>query len=85
MKGLNVLLIIVASILISSICTAQSSEKNKANYVDSENEFYKKTLKDLDEFHSTPLEKKSALKMNFDGIDIPKSINEFSKLKFIFN
>jgi len=77
MKSLNVLLIIVASILISSNCTAQSSEKNEANYVDSENEFYKKTLKDLDEFHSTPLEKKSALKMNFDGIDIPKSINEF--------
>ena len=80
MKNTKVLLFIVIAILISSISFAQSSEKNKASYIESKNEFYKKTLSDLDDFYNQQEDKKEprqSLKMNFDGVDIPQSVDEF--------
>ncbi len=78
MKNTKVLLFIVIAILISSISFAQSSEKNKASYIESKNEFYKKTLSDLDDFYNQQEDKKEprqSLKMNFDGVDIPQSVD----------
>ena len=80
MNDTKVLLIFVIAIFISSIGFAQSDEKNKASYSESKNEFYKKTLEDLDEFYNQQEDKKEprqSLKMNFDGLDIPKSVDEF--------
>ena len=80
MNETKVLLFVVVAILISSISFAQSAEKNKASYIESKNEFYKKILKDLDEFYHQQEDKKEpsqSFKMNFDGVDIPKSVDEF--------
>ena len=77
MKVLRATQLFVLFILFCSTSFAQSSEKNRASYIETNNDFYKKTLKDLDEFYRDSSEIKKSLQMNYDGIDIPISIDEF--------
>ena len=80
MKLLKIVSLLLFTIMISSISFAQSTAKNKASYVEYKNEFLEKTKKDLEEYYSKQEEKKSprkTLKMNYSGLDIPKSVDEF--------
>ncbi len=80
MKVVNVVMLLLFAIIIMSTSFAQSTKKNKASYDEYKNEFLQKTLKDLDEYYSKQEDKKTSrkiLKMDYAGLDIPKSVDEF--------
>ncbi|MEN8192487.1 MAG: C1 family peptidase [Bacteroidota bacterium] len=77
MKFLEITNLLLVFSLIASLSYSQTSEKNKATYKESKNEFYQQTLKDLEEFNSKEEISKKSFKMDYEGIDIPKSVDEF--------
>lgn len=74
MKHLLTSLLIIT--FISSI--AFSQVKNKASYIETKSEFFKQMEKDLDAFNKKNDDEKKSFKMDFSGIDIPKSVDEFT-------
>ena len=77
MKHIKFLLVLIFSIIITSQLYSQTDTRNKGEYKKSENEFFKKIVDELDEFYSKPEKKKVSFKMDFTGLDIPKSVDEF--------
>lgn len=73
----RVILPLGLSILISSFSFSQSTETNKASYIEYQNAFYKKTLEDLVDYNSDSSEIKLSLKMDYEGLNIPNSVDEF--------
>jgi bleomycin hydrolase len=74
MKQLLISLLLI--IFISTISFSQS--KNKASYIETNSEFFDQLEKDLDTFNKKNEDKKRSFKMNFDGVDVPKSKDEFT-------
>ena len=77
MKKLIVSTIMVLTVALVS--TAQT-QKNKAVFKESENDFYKDVTKSLNIFNSDPLLIQKYFKMDFTGMDVPKSADEFTKV-----
>ena len=73
----KIIIIQLLIFLVSTIIYSQSDQKNKASYVESENTFYDKTIKDLNEFYVKEETKKKTFKMDYEGLNIPKSEDEF--------
>ncbi|MBU0473174.1 MAG: C1 family peptidase [Bacteroidetes bacterium] len=73
MKHLFTTLLIIT--FISSITFSQNN--NKASYVEHKSEFFKQMENDLDTFNKKSKEEKKSFKMDFSGIDVPKSVDEF--------
>lgn len=73
MKQFIILLVLTA--LVSTIAFSQT--KNKAGYVESKSAFFEQMKKDLEDFNKEEKEKRQSFKMDFDGIDVPKSVDEF--------
>ncbi len=77
MNSKKIVILLLQILFVSTILFSQSDQKNKASYIESENEFYEQTIKDLDQFYSKDNPKKSTFKMEYQGLDIPRSVNEF--------
>jgi len=73
MKKLLLIFLLIA--LVSSITFSQT--ESKAKYVESKSEFFKKMKEDLEKFNKVEKKKRQSFKMDFEGIDVPKSIDEF--------
>lgn len=70
------LYILTVSILIStSFITAQ--EKNKGVFTEPKPGYYFEVRKMIDEFNNPPKEKREMFRLDFSGIDFPKSKEEF--------
>lgn len=70
------LYILTVSILIStSFITAQ--EKNKGVFTEPKPGYYFEVRKMIDEFNNPPKEKREMFRLDFSGIDLPKSKEEF--------
>ncbi|MDD5608942.1 MAG: C1 family peptidase, partial [Ignavibacterium sp.] len=70
------LYILTVSILIStSFVTAQ--EKNKGVFTEPKPGYYFEVRKMIDEFNNPPKEKREMFRLDFSGIDLPKSKEEF--------
>ncbi len=70
-------LIITLLFLLTSTTLLFSQKKNTANYVKPKNEFFEKMKEDLADFNTLKEKKRQSFKMNFDGLEIPKSVDEF--------
>lgn len=77
MNSYKIFLLLLQISLVSTLLYSQSDQKNKASYVESTNDFYEQTIKDLDQFYLNDNPKKSTFKMDYQGLDIPKSVDEF--------
>jgi len=76
-KSILTLAVLMMAACYTTILFAQD-RKDKAGYKERSNEFYDKITKSLEEFDAPPkAEKPLVLRMDFTGIDIPKSAAEF--------
>lgn len=64
-------------ILITSASFISAQDKDKGVFIESKPGFYDKVLKGIKEFNEKPKKEKKSFKLDFTGIDIPKSVNEF--------
>jgi len=62
-------------LLLSSICV--SIAQDKGVFVEPKSGFYDEILKSIEEFNEKPKIERKTFKMDFTGMDIPKSMNEF--------
>jgi bleomycin hydrolase len=69
--------ILAVTILISSISFISAQQKNKGVFVEPKSGYYDEMLKSISEFQNSPKEKKKSFKLDFSGMDIPKSKEEF--------
>ena len=69
----------MAFLTISFVGFAQT-EKNKAVFKESENDFYKGVKKSLNEYNSDQSETTKYFKMDFTNLDVPKSADDFTKV-----
>ncbi len=77
MKIKLVLTIIVIAVLLNYNGNSAEPKKDKGHFIDYKNEFYQEILKGIKEFDEKEKPKKLSFKVDFNGMDLPKSINEF--------
>ncbi|TFG96165.1 MAG: peptidase C1 [Calditrichales bacterium] len=65
---------------MASTLMAQSQSKNRAVFVEPQTEFYDQIRNELDKFNETPKETRKVLQMDFSGLDLPVSADEFEKV-----
>ena len=65
-------------IILSSASVINAQDKNKGIFVEHKPGFYDEVLKGIKEFNEKPKKERKSFKMDFTGIDIPESINEFT-------
>lgn len=71
--------LISAGLILSANVYSANPQKDKGKYVDYENAFWNEITKSIDKFDSKEKKHKPKMYMDFTGIDIPKSIDEFKK------
>lgn len=72
---------LITSIIILAFLTSiiAQDKKDQGNFVEEKDGFYKnEILKGIDEFNEAEKEKKKEFKMDFSGMDLPKSKEEFT-------
>jgi bleomycin hydrolase len=67
---------IILMFLVGSLITAQ--EHNKAKFVEPKSEFWEQIQKDTDEFNKKEKPARKEFKMDFEGLNLPKSKTEFT-------
>lgn len=72
---INLLILFIFSFNFS---TSFAQENNKGIFVESKAGFYDEILKGIKELEEKPKKERIYFKMDFTGMDIPKSINEFT-------
>lgn len=71
----------VTAILISAVAVhAQSVQKNQGEFKKVKNTFYEEIQKGVELFNKQPEDPNLKFKMNYDGVDVPKSLDEFTKV-----
>jgi bleomycin hydrolase len=82
MKSFSFLLATLAVLSFLSTTFAQD-QKNTGVFVEEKDGFYKnEILKSIDEFNNPEKEKKKSFKLDFTGMDLPKSKDEFTSYWF---
>lgn len=75
---------IVASVLILSFFTCSQlfaqNHNDKGEFKNVKNSFLEEIQKNVELFNKEPEDPKLSFKMNYDGMDIPKSLDEFTKV-----
>jgi bleomycin hydrolase len=66
------------SFCFSFFSISLSQDKNKGLFVDPKPGFYDEVLKGIKEFNEKPKQDKKSFKMDFTGVELPKSIEEFT-------
>ena len=78
MKTSTTLLTVTLAFLFITSLSAQD-KKDKGNFVDEKDGFYKnEILKSIDEFNNPEKEKKKDFKLDFSGMELPKSKDDFT-------
>ena len=73
------LTIISSGLILVGSATADAPRKDKGKYIDYENSFWKDITKSVTNFEKKDKKEKLKMYMDFTGIEIPKSIDEFTK------
>ena len=68
-------------LFFSNTLISQAPKKDKGTFVEPKNEFWDDIKKSSDEFVKKKEKTDKAYKMDFTGLDLPKSINEFKQFK----
>jgi bleomycin hydrolase len=72
----------LAFFLLVSITFAQQEKRDKGEFVKPNNEFFNKIRKSADEFIEKPKKEREVFKLDVEGLDLPKSVDEFTKYWF---
>lgn len=72
------LIFIVTIFLFCTVLKAQNENRNKAVIIEPKSEFYEEMTKEIERFNTPQKEIKKVLKMDFTGMDLPKSLSEFN-------
>jgi len=73
----NFILLILISLLFVPVINAQNENKNKGEFIESKSDFYENMTGEIQKFNEPVKEIKKAYKLDFSGMDLPKSLNEF--------
>ncbi|MCL5991722.1 MAG: peptidase C1 [Bacteroidetes bacterium] len=73
--------ILICSLLINTNVHSQQPKLDKGVFIEHKNEFWDSIKKASDEFNKPKKEEKKVFKMDFTGVDIPKSTKEFTIFK----
>lgn len=71
-------LLFVLPLLFIGTFKIYSQDKNKGEFVTPFNEYWEQLSKEIQAFEEKPKEKQQVFKMDFTGIDLPKSLSEFT-------
>ena len=74
------LVFIVSFIVFSGNVIAQSVQKNKGEFKKVKNTFYEEIQKGVELFNKPAEEPNLRFKMSYEGVDVPKSLDEFTKV-----
>ncbi len=77
MKIKLVLTIIIIAVLLNYNGNSAEPKKDKGQFIDYKNEFYQEILKSIEDFNKKETPKKLSFKVDFNGMNLPKSIKEF--------
>lgn len=73
----NYFVLILMSFLLSPVLFAQNENKNKGEFIESKSDFYENMTGEIQKFNEPEKEIKKAFKVDFSGMDLPKSLSEF--------
>ena len=73
----NYLILTLLAFLICPVLKAQNENRNKGEFIESKNEFFENMTGEIEKFNEPVKEVKKAYKVNFAGMDLPKSLDEF--------
>ncbi|MDP4194141.1 MAG: C1 family peptidase [Bacteroidota bacterium] len=71
--------IFALTIVSSGVLYSQSRGQDKAIYTEENSPFYEKMQKEISEFNNKENPPKKAFKVDFSGMDLPKSVTEFTR------
>jgi bleomycin hydrolase len=71
------LIFLLSFIIVAGALRAQVDSRNKAIFIESKSEFYENMTGEIEKFNEPIKEVKKALKVDFTGMDLPKSLEEF--------
>ncbi len=77
MKMNKLAAILIVTVLSYTTIHAQGERKDKGVFTPEKNEFYELIKNDLDDYYESADKVKIVFKMDFSGLDLPKSIDEF--------
>lgn len=69
--------ILIFAVIFCTGLHAQEVKKDKGTFSPAKNEFYEKIEKELKDYYQEPKKPKIAFKMDFSGLDLPTSIDQF--------
>ncbi|NNM16642.1 MAG: peptidase C1, partial [Bacteroidia bacterium] len=73
--------LLAIALMMSFVCIGMAqTKKDKASFKASENDFYRGIKKSLGDYNSEEDKAKTYFKMDFTGMDVPKSADEFTKV-----
>ena len=82
MKSQITLVLALAIFLLASMTFAQQEKRDKGEFVKPNNEFFNKIRKSANEFIEKPKKEREVFKLDVKGLDLPKSVDEFTKYWF---
>jgi bleomycin hydrolase len=71
------LILAISVFIISSVSKGQNENRTKAVYVEPKSEFYEEMSKEIERFNTPEKEVANAFRVDFTGMDLPKSLDEF--------
>lgn len=78
MKKFLPFLLLPAAMLLTSPVNAQTKQPDKAVYTESKNPFFENMMKEINSFNTNEAVQKKTFKVDFTGMDLPKSPSEFT-------
>ena len=77
MKSYLSYLLVVSFLFLSARVIAQDENRSKASFVEPKPGFYQEILKSIEEFNKPPKKERKIFKMDFTGLDLPTTVDEF--------
>ncbi len=78
MKTATPITVLLLALIFCTYSPAQQENKDKGVFVKRQNEFYKDILDGIKDFNKKPVKERQVFKMDFTGMDLPKSVEEFT-------
>jgi bleomycin hydrolase len=80
MKSLTIFLAISLIISVNFTLLSQDEQKDKGQFIEKKNEFWEKIEKSANEYQKPKKEPKEVFKMDFSGLELPTSVEQFERL-----
>jgi bleomycin hydrolase len=71
------LLVVLLFLLICPLINAQNENRTKGIFIEPKSEFYEEITKEIERFNTPAKEANKVFKVDFTGMDLPKSLDEF--------